>query len=131
MLFKSKKSNPQTHNFTPTVPSGLIALTEKGDYYVKGMKRFKFISERARDSWGLTIVTTSEAAMFNHAISGVIGFRDGTLVKDLSDGKIYLISDSKRRHITNPDVLIWMGVEPILVSQKEISTHAEGEKLNG
>jgi hypothetical protein len=28
-------------------------------------------------------------------------------------------------------VLIWMGVEPILVSQKEISTHAEGEKLNG
>ena len=82
MLFKSKKSNPQTHNFTPTVPSGLIARTEKGDYYVKGMKRFKFISERARDSWGLTIVITSEAAMFNHAISGVIGFRDGTLVKD-------------------------------------------------
>jgi len=132
-LFK-KKQIQKTHNFTPTVPSGLIAKTEKGSFYVKGAKRFKFVSDRAKDSWGIKEVITSEAAMINIKVTGLLGFRDGTLIKDISDGKIYLVSDNKRRHIINPDVLIWLGnnsEDGIVAGQKEISIHPEGEKLDG
>lgn len=126
-LLKPKK--PNKNIYTPIVPSGLIAHTEKGYFYIKGKKRFKFVSDRARNSWALPIVETKEPMMSSYVISGMLGFRDGTLVKDISDGKIYLISDSKRRHITDPDALIWIDAEIITVGQKELSVHQEGEKI--
>jgi hypothetical protein len=52
------------------------------------------------------------------------------LVKDISDGKIYLISDNKRRHIVEPDILEWINVQIIQAGQKEIFVHEEGEKLS-
>jgi len=82
-------------------------------------------------SWSLPIVETKEPMMINFPINGVIGFRDGTLVKDISDGKIYLISDNKRRHIVEPDVLEWINSDIVQAGQKEVFVHAEGEKLNG
>lgn len=113
------------------VPSGLIASTEKGFYYVKGNKRFKFVSDRARDSWSLKVVRTTEFAMSSVPVSGLLGFRDGSLLKDVSDGKIYLISDNKRRHIASPDVFLWAGNDIIEVGEKEISIHQLGDKLHG
>ena len=126
-----KKHQHPSKNQNPVVPSGLIAHTEKGYFYVKGNKRFKFVSDRAMISWNLPIVETKEPMMINFPINGVIGFRDGTLVKDISDGKIYLISDNKRRHIVEPDVLEWINSDIVQAGQKEVFVHAEGEKLNG
>jgi hypothetical protein len=128
MWFAKKKSNKI---YTPVVPSGLIAHTEKGYFYVKGQKRFKFVSDRAKDSWLLTVVETKEVMMKDYPVSGLLGFRDGTLVKDISDGKIYLISDSKRRHVVDPDVLLWIDQEVVDAGEKEISVHQLGDKLNG
>lgn len=128
-FLKNLRKKPNKNIYTPIVPSGLIAHTEKGYFYIKGKKRFRFVSDRARESWSLPIIETKEPMLVNFTIDGVLGFRDGTLVKDISDGKIYLISDSKRRHITDPDVLVWMDTEVIDVGQKEIFVHAEGEKL--
>ena len=125
-LFKPK-SIPKVYN--PIVPSGLIAHTEKGFFYVKGHKRFKFVSDRAKDSWKLPAIETIELMMAGYPINGIVGFRDGTLVKDISDGKLYLISDSKRRHIIEPDVLEWLNFEVIQAGQKEILVHAEGDNL--
>ena len=67
--------------------------------------------------------------MSDYKMSGILGFRDGTLVKDISDGKIYLISDAKRRHVIDPDVLQWIEVKIIKIGQKELFVHLEGEKL--
>jgi hypothetical protein len=126
MLRRRRQNNP-------TVPGGLIARTEKGDFLVKGNKRFKFISDRARDSWMLRIVETNELAMQNIKVAGIIGFRDGTLIRDISSHKIYLISEYKKRHITNPDVIKSLGFDKkkvLLVSGKEASVHQDGENLS-
>ena len=128
-LFKKKEKQQQSKSFTPIVPSGLIAHTEKGYFYIKGKKRFRFVSDRAMVSWDLPVVETIEATLLDTQISGMMGFRDGTIVKDISDSKIYLISDSKRRHIVDPDVLEWIHKEVISIGQKELFVHAEGEKL--
>ena len=127
MLRRRRQNNP-------TVPGGLIARTEKGDFLVKGNKRFKFISDRARDSWMLRIVETNELAMQNIKVAGVIGFRDGTLIRDISSHKIYLISEYKKRHITNPDVIKSLGFDKkkvLLVSGREASVHQDGDVLSG
>jgi hypothetical protein len=111
----------------------MIAKTEKGYFYVKGEKRFKFISDRARDSWRLRIVETSELAMSHSKIVGIVGFRDGTLIKDISNGKIYLIVDNKRKQIVNPDDLKKLGFvksDIITVSKKEADFQKEGENLS-
>lgn len=127
MLRRKRQNNP-------TVPGGLIAHTEKGDFLVKGNKRFKFISDRARDSWKLKIIETDELAMQNIKVAGVIGFRDGTLIRDISSHKIYLISEYKKRHITSPDVIKSLGFDKkkvLLVSGREASIHQDGDVLNG
>jgi len=121
----------QSKSYSPIVPSGLIAHTEKGYFYIKGTKKFKFVSERAMKSWCLPVLETKESVISGLKLFGSLGFRDGTLVKDISNGKIYLISDSKSRHITDPDVLEWLEAEIIRVSHKEILSHEEGEELNG
>lgn len=51
------------------------------------------------------------------------------MIKDIFDGRIYLVSDSKIRHVTNPDVLYILG-EPLLVSHEEAQIHMEGENLS-
>jgi len=125
-IFK-KKIQEKTYN--PVVPSGLIACTENGYFYIKGLKKFKFISERAVGSWNLPVVYTSEDKLNGFKLYGTLGFRDGTLIKDISDGKIYLVSDSKRRHIVDPDVLEWLNADIITASQKEVMIHEEGDNL--
>jgi len=129
MRLLRKKQNKKTYN--PIVPNGLIAQTEKGYFYIKNKKKFKFVSDRAMVSWSLPIVQTKDATLSGYQLMGSLGFRDGTLVKDISDGKIYLISDSKRRHIVEPDILEWLDADVISVGQKEILAHEEGEELNG
>lgn len=111
----------------------MIAQTEKGDFYVKGEKRFRFISDRARDSWKLHVVPTTEVAMTNCKIVGIVGFRDGSLIRDISTSKTYLIVDNKKCLVIDPDDLTALGFrkeDAILVSKKEADFQKEGEPLN-
>jgi hypothetical protein len=130
MLNLFKKKIVKETKAASFVPSGLIGLNAGSFYYIKGNKRFKFVSERAMKSWCLPVLKI-DAAFLNRLMSGgTLGFRDGSLVQDISDGKIYLISDSKRRHILNPDVLEWFEADMIKASQKEILIHTEGEPVD-
>jgi hypothetical protein len=128
-----KKKQPAQIVTSPTqFPSGLAVKTDKGTYWIKDGKRFKLISDRAAKSWSFATVNAVEAAVSGMKLVGKLGFRDGTLIKNIADGKMYLVSQNKRRHIIDPDSFIKYGLDRstvIEVSQAEIDMQELGENL--
>ena len=130
-LFKTTKSTltvSQPTNF----PSGLAVKTDKGTYWIKDGKRYKLISDRAAKSWSFTTVNATEAALSGIKLVGKLGFRDGSLIKNIADGKMYLVSQNKLRHIVDPDIFDRYGLDRsnlIEVSEIEIKAHDIGETL--
>lgn len=131
-----KKKNVTTKERLPVDrpvawPNGIAVKIDGVYWYIKGDTRLRIISERALRTWGLHVSdgTNASAAAFREA--GTLGFRDGSLIKDISDGKIYLIASSKKRHITDPDVLEILGYPVVEVSRAEAAIHPNGEDLNG
>jgi len=60
-------------------------------------------------------------------------FINGTVIKDISNGKIYLVVNSKKQHITSPDVFTKFGIDIdsiLLVSHKEAELHKDGEPIS-
>lgn len=129
-LFKNTQSILIT---SPTnFPSGLAVKTDKGTYWIKDSKRFKLASDRAADSWAFPTVNATEEALAHIKIAGKLGFRDGTLIKNIADGRMYLVSQNKKRHITSPDIFLKFGLDRsklIEVSAFEASMHELGEDL--
>jgi hypothetical protein len=133
-LFKKKQlTQQQKIVIDPTVfPSGIAVKTESGIYWVKDGKRFKLISDRAADSWMFTTVNSIDKAVAGMKLVGKLGFRDGTLIKNIADGKMYLVSQNKRRHIVDPDSFNRYGLDRskvIEVSELETAAHDLGENL--
>jgi len=130
-LFKNTKSTltiSQPTNF----PSGLAVKTDKATYWIKDGKRYKLISDRAAKSWMFTTVNATEAALSGIKLVGKLGFRDGSLIKNIADGKMYLVSQNKLRHIVDPDVFDRYGLDRSIimeVSEAEIKAHELGENL--
>ena len=129
-LFKNTKkaliSSPT--NF----PSGIAVKTDKATYWIKDGKRYKLISDRAAKSWYFTTVNATEQAVAGMKLIGKLGFRDGSLIKNIADGKMYLISQNKRRHIVDPDSFDTFGLDRsqvIEVSEAEANMHSMGENL--
>jgi hypothetical protein len=90
------------------------------------------ISKRAQDSWQFTTVNATEESLSGIKIAGKLGFRDGTLIKNIADGKMYLISQNKKRHIVDPDVFTKYGLDrskTIEVSEAETNAHDLGDNL--
>lgn len=85
------------------------------------------------ESWRFPrVVKVPEEIAANYLLSGKLGFRDGSLICNLKDGKIYLIADNKRRHVTGPDILKALGAEGkdvVMVSDEEINLQSEGEEI--
>ena len=129
-LFKTTTNTLVT---SPTnFPSGLAVKTNLATYWIKDGKKYKLISDRAARSWAFTEINATEDAVGHMKITGKLGFRDGTLIKNIADGKIYLISQNKKRHIVDPDSFIKYGLDRskiIEVSESEVSAHDLGENL--
>jgi hypothetical protein len=101
-------------------------------YWIKDGKRYKLISDRAADSWAFPTVNALESALSTTKLVGKLGFRDGTLIKNIADGKMYLISQNKRRHISDPDTFNKFGLDRskvIEVSDIEANMHDIGDNL--
>lgn len=129
-LFKNIKTALIT---SPTnFPSGLAIKTDNATYWIKDGKKYRLVSDRAATSWSFPTVMASEGSLVNIKTAGKLGFRDGTLIKNIADGKIYLISQNKRRHVMSPDVFNIYGLDRsaiIEVSELEASMHDLGESL--
>jgi hypothetical protein len=130
---KLSKTTASTLITSPTsFPSGIAVKTDKAIYWIKDGKRFKLISDRAADSWKFTTVNASESAVSGMKLAGKLGFRDGSLIKNIADGRIYLVSQNKLRHIVDPDSFSKYGLDRswvIEVSDNEINAHELGENL--
>ena len=130
-LFKNTK--PILTISTPTnFPSGVAVKTDKDTYWIKDGKRYRLISNRAANSWSFTTINATEVALSGIKLAGKLGFRDGSLIKNLADGKMYLVSQNKLRHIVDPDSFNRYGLDRskmIEVSEKEISAHDLGENI--
>lgn len=128
-MLRKKKLSPR-----PTkpvdYPSGLLVETERATYYIKGTRRYRLFSRRVIDSWGLTPVRGSERSVGNLTLSKApLGFRDGTLIHNIADGRLYLVSESKRRQIVSPDALErfgWSWDDAVMVSDDEANLHEKG-----
>jgi hypothetical protein len=113
-------------------PSGIAVKTDKDTYWIKDGKRYRLISDRAAKSWSFTTVNATEAALAGFKVAGKLGFRDGALIKNIADGKIYLVSQNKLRHIVDPDSFTKYGLDRskmIEVSEAEVSAHDLGENI--
>ena len=129
-LFRNtqKKSITSPTNF----PSGLAVKVGSATYWIKDNKRYRLVSERAAESWSFTTIEAEETAISHIKIAGKLGFRDGTLIKNIADGKMYLISQNKRRHIVSPDSFDRYGLDRskiIEVGDAEVKLHVLGENL--
>ena len=127
-----KKRQVATITNPTLIPSGLAVKTDKAIYWVKDGKRYKLISDRAADSWCFTTVNATEQAVSGMKLVGKLGFRDGTLIKNIADGKMYLISQNKKRHIVDPDSFDKYGLDRksvLEVSESEANMHDIGENL--
>lgn len=114
-------------------PSGAAVVTETGKYYISGNSRLRITSERVFDSWSFPIIVYGQDDVLrDYPITGTLGFRDGTLIKNIMDAKMYIVSKAKRRAVASPDVLSNLNLQEkdaILVSQAECDLHSEGEPL--
>ena len=130
-LFRNT-ANTLTISSPTNFPSGIAVKTDKSVYWIKDGKRYKLISDRAAKSWSFTTVNATEAALSGIKLAGKLGFRDGTLIKNIADGKMYLVSQNKLRHIVDPDIFDRYGLDRsnlIEVSETEINAHDIGETL--
>lgn len=130
-LFKNTQ-NTLTISQPTNFPSGIAVKTDKATYWIKDGKRYKLISDRAAKSWTFTTVQATESALSGIKLVGKLGFRDGTLIKNIADGKLYLISQNKKRHIVDPDSFNKFGLDRksiVEVSEAEANMHDTGENL--
>lgn len=116
-------------------PSGSFVRTEKGYFFISAPnKRLRIISLRVLASWApQRVIKTSEAAVAKYKVTSKIKFRNGSLIWNLADGKLYLVEGGNRRHITSPEALDRIGArrsDALTVSLDEINLHPEGEPLN-
>lgn len=132
-LRKSQKSQSKPTEY----PSGIFIKTERGYFYVhSSTRRLRIITKRLLDSWNpqhVLEVSEEDPAVKKLVISASrLKFRNGSLLYSQADGKMYLVSDNKLRHIVNPDVLEHLGrkrSEAVWVSREEIEIHQMGEEL--
>jgi hypothetical protein len=118
-------------------PQGTFLETERGYFYVASpFKRYRFTTTRVLDSWSpQRIVKTTEdnPAVKKMKIAAKMKFRNGSLLYSQADGKMYLVSENKVRHITSPDILTGLNMvrnDAVWVSSDEIKLHEEGVPLS-
>lgn len=135
-MFRAKTTNKEVYKVRELIDGFVYQDAHLGDYYlVKRGKRYKFVSQRAFESWNLPAIRVASVDIAGSATEygGILGFRDSTLLENIADGRLYVISNNRRRHVRNPDWLFDYGLldgDVVLASQSEIEVHEEGDPLD-
>lgn len=116
-------------------PKGTFVEVNGEFFYIAGPgKRYRITSERILNSYAPhRVVKTSADALQNYRVAGRMKFRTGSLIYNIADGKIFLIEDGLRRHVTSPDALARIGAserDVVVVSKQETELHKRGEDFN-
>ncbi len=130
---QQKKTSIQPPLVPTPYPSGVAVFDGTNTYFIKNNKKYRIISERAVKSWGFKVWYGSPESLSKIVLGGILAFRDGSVIKDVSNGKIYLVVNGMKQHITTPDFFTKFGVDPeyiIEVSAKEADLHKNGEPIN-
>ena len=115
----------------PAHPNGtLMKSTTSGDVWlVRNGRRTRITGPSALATFG----TWSEVVVVSDAVLNVIpvvgaGYRDGALVRP-PDGKVYLISDGRRRHVVDPNVFAALGLSWAAV--RDVASNAAVTNFDG
>lgn len=140
-----KKTQPQPTQPEPVkvlpehpvdYPAGTFVYTTSGNRYLirpNGQKQRVGLNVYLSWDFPLKVLTTDAALTKYPTAITQLGFRDGSLLINIADGKMYLVSDYTRRHITSPDVLERLGVTKddfMVVSDADINIMKRGAELN-
>ena len=121
-----------------TLPTGSCLKTEIGYFYINKknniLYRYKITTDRVLNSWNFSYIVHSTEKVFGGKIkvAGTLGFRPGSLIRDISTSSIYVIDSSLKRRIEDPDYLYNLGINPndvLLVSKEEADLHKDGEVI--
>jgi len=132
MVFNKKNRLPYIRYYPISkVTNGLVYQYGDLIFLVNKGVGYRFDSHRARASWGMpTYSLNPREDSLPVKIVGALGFRDGTLIQNAKDGKIYLISSATRRLLTSPlDDYGFDNSQVVEVSDAEIQFHIEGEEI--
>lgn len=111
-------------------PAGTFVSTEKGVFYIKRDTRVLVPSDDILASWRVDVVPSSEAAVKHLPVFGKLGFRNGSLVQDFTDGKTYLISGNEKLLLLSPAaVRKYTRTAIMVVSHSDIMLHKDGRSL--
>ncbi len=134
-MFKRTKIPARKLPTKPLVyPVGSVIRTDEGLYYIKSSTvRMRIPSDKILESWNFhRIIPSNELSLKNYKIMGKLGFRSGSLIHNVADGKIYLVESNKLRHIQSTEALDLIGAgkdDAVTVSLTDIQLHDIGEPL--
>lgn len=132
--FNKKEEKKSLPDYPIAYPSGVCVKTESGYWYINGKYKHPLTHPRVLDTWSFPlIVDSTDAALVKFIKAKPLGFRDGTIIRTVSNGHMYLISQRKRRRITSPEALRILGHGPfdgLLVSDADLTLHEEGDVIS-
>lgn len=115
-------------------PDGMAVVTESGKFYLKNGRKYKIKSEAAFKSWSFPVVAqSSDAAISKYRPSlRPLGFRDGTVVRDIFNQELYIIAGGLRVRIDTPEALEILNLDDSKVpyaSHEDVVFHREGGSI--
>lgn len=108
-------------------PAGIGLSTPSGDYFLnKDGRRYKFPTKKVFDSWALPlVVTTSDIAVSKYPVAVTkMSFRDGSLLHNIVNGRMYLVTGGALCQIVAPETLEKLGLtmnDATVVGQADVA----------
>lgn len=116
-------------------PVGICVETEKTRYFIhRDGKKYPIGSDEVYRSWkfpSTAIGSEISVSKYPTALTK-LGFRDGTLIYNIKDAKMYLISAGVRRHVVSPAAIERIGLKPadaMVVSNADVNLMKLGEEI--